>query len=82
MPRSAAYLVLVVAVAYLVFGFLFTLLAPTWSAILDSQLFVFQTQWGKDYASWQQGIFDWLMLLSLIALLMFALIRSRRSTPG
>lgn len=78
---SAAYFILVIAIGFLVVGGVFTLLAPTWSAILDSNLFTFTTQWGKDYATWQTGIYDWVMLFSLIALLFYAFIRSRRATP-
>lgn len=83
MPRqnSAAYIILTMVVAFLVMGFVFTVIAQPWSAVLDSQMFSFETSYGQDLAAWTQGIYDWAMLFALIAMLMYGVIRSRRATP-
>lgn len=77
---SAAYFILVIAVAYLVINGLITLLATPWDTILGSAFFSFDTQWGQNFASWQRGLFNWLGMFSLIALLLYGFIRSRRAT--
>lgn len=74
---SAAYVLLILAVTYLVANFMITLVNPFWSGVESSALFTFTTTWGQDLATWLTTIRTTLGLISLIAILYSGFILTR-----
>lgn len=77
---SAAYLVLLLAVTFVVFGLLLTMLNPFLVGLLESPFYDFSTSWGQDFAGWVGTVQSSLGLVLLFAILYTGFVRSRDPT--
>lgn len=75
--RSAAYLLLFLAITFLVGGMILTVLNQFWNELETSQLFVFGTTYWQDFTSWATTIHNWIGLLVLVAILYTGFVATR-----
>lgn len=79
MPRSATYVVAIVAlVAGLTGSLLLTVLDPVMQALFDSSLFTSSTKYGQDYLRWSQDAWTYWAALILVGILFMVWITTRR----
>lgn len=75
--RSAAYLLLFLAMTFFVGGLTITLINPYWNDLENSKLFAFGTPWWTDFANWTAEIHAQLGLVLLVSILVTAFIATR-----
>lgn len=79
MPRSATYIVAIVALAAGLAGsLLLTVLDPAAQALFDSALYTSNTQYGQDALQWHEDAWNYWPALILVGILFMVWITTRR----